>query len=50
MSSASFEALPESVRALARADFGQVAGLFRDAGFAVDTPAKGVLTVKGVAS
>ena len=30
MSAASFEALPESVRVLAQADFGQVAGLFRD--------------------
>ncbi|MGB9110926.1 MAG: succinylglutamate desuccinylase [Telluria sp.] len=47
MSSASFEALPASVRALAQADFGQVAGLFRDAGFTVGLPAKGVLTVKG---
>jgi succinylglutamate desuccinylase len=46
MSAASFEALPESVRALAQADFGQVAGLFRDAGFTVGLPAKGVLTVK----
>jgi succinylglutamate desuccinylase len=46
MSAASFDALPESVRALAQADFGQVAGLFRDAGFTVDVPAKGVLTVK----
>jgi succinylglutamate desuccinylase len=40
------DALPESVRALAQADFGQVASLFRAAGFTVDTPAKGVLTVK----
>jgi succinylglutamate desuccinylase len=46
MSAASFEALPESVRALAQADFGQVAALFRDAGFTVGLPAKGVLTVK----
>jgi succinylglutamate desuccinylase len=46
MSSASFEALPESVRALAQADFGQVAARFRDAGFTVGLPAKGVLTVK----
>src|SRR4051812_14055829 len=46
MSEASFEALPESVRALAQADFGQVAALFRDAGFTVGLPAKGVLTVK----
>jgi len=46
MSKASFEALPESVRALAQADFGQVADLFRAAGFTVGLPAKGVLTVK----
>ena len=46
MSAASFEALPESVRVLAQADFGQVAGLFRDAGFTVGLPAKGVLTLK----
>jgi succinylglutamate desuccinylase len=46
MSLGSFDALPESVRALAQADFGQVAGRFRDAGFTVDVPAKGVLTVK----
>jgi succinylglutamate desuccinylase len=50
MSAASFDALPESVRALAQADFGQVAGLFRDAGFSVGLPAKGVLTVKGAAA
>jgi succinylglutamate desuccinylase len=49
MSVASFEALPESVRALAQADFGRVAGLFRDAGFTVGLPAKGVLTVKSAA-
>jgi len=47
MSAASFDALPESVRALAQADFGQVAGLFRDAGFTVGVPARGVLTVRG---
>jgi succinylglutamate desuccinylase len=46
MSAASFDTLPESVRALAQADFGQVAGLFRDAGFMAGLPAKGVLTVK----
>jgi succinylglutamate desuccinylase len=46
MSAASFDALPESVRALAQADFGQVAGRFRDAGFTVGLPAKGVLTLK----
>jgi succinylglutamate desuccinylase len=45
-SKSAFDALPESVRALAQADFGQVAGLFRDAGFIVGLPAKGVLTVK----
>jgi len=50
MSAASFDALPESVRALAQADFGQVAGRFRDAGFTVALPAKGVLTVKGAQS
>jgi succinylglutamate desuccinylase len=38
--------LPESVRALAQADFGQVAERFRDAGLTVGLPAKGVLTVK----
>jgi len=45
MSATSFDALPESVRALARADFDEVAGRFRAAGFAVGLPAKGVLTV-----
>jgi succinylglutamate desuccinylase len=39
-------ALPESVRALARADFDEVAARFRAAGFAVGLPAKGILTVK----
>lgn len=46
MSAASFNALPEAVRALARADFGEVAARFRDAGFVVGLPAKGILTVK----
>jgi succinylglutamate desuccinylase len=46
MSAASFDALPESVRALAQADFGQVAARFRGAGLTVGLPAKGVLTVK----
>src|SRR5437764_3484743 len=50
MSAASFGALPpslpESVRALAQADFGAVARRFTDAGFTVGLPAKGVLTVK----
>jgi succinylglutamate desuccinylase len=39
-------ALPESVRALARADFSEVEQRFRAAGFAVGLPAKGILTVK----
>jgi succinylglutamate desuccinylase len=46
MSKASFDALPESVRALAQADFGDIARRFTDAGFTVGLPAKGVLTVK----
>lgn len=50
MSVASFGALQaglnESVRALAQADFGQVARRFTDAGFKVGLPARGVLTVK----
>ncbi|MEW6373037.1 MAG: succinylglutamate desuccinylase [Pseudomonadota bacterium] len=39
--------VPEAVRALAEADFGQVAQRFMDAGFVVGTPARGILTVKG---
>jgi succinylglutamate desuccinylase len=50
MSAAFFEALPEPVRALAQADFGQVASLFRAAGFTVGVPARGVLTVKAAAA
>jgi len=50
MSAASFDALPESVRALAQADFGQVAARFRAAGLTVGLPARGVLTVRGAAS
>lgn len=46
MGKRAFEALPASVRALAQADFGEVAERFRGAGFAVGLPAKGVLTVK----
>jgi succinylglutamate desuccinylase len=46
MSKASFDVLPESVRALAQADFGDIARRFTDAGFTVGLPAKGVLTVK----
>lgn len=49
MSSNSFDALPEAVRALARADFGEVARRFGDAGFTVGLPAKGILTVKAAA-
>jgi succinylglutamate desuccinylase len=43
-------ALPEAVRALAEADFGAVAGRFRDAGFAVALPAPGILSVKTAAA
>ncbi len=50
MSAASFNTLPEAVRALARADFGEVAARFRDAGFIVGLPAKGILTVKSALS
>jgi succinylglutamate desuccinylase len=46
MSAASFNALPEAVRALAQADFGQVAARFHAAGFTVGLPARGILTVK----
>jgi succinylglutamate desuccinylase len=46
MAAASSEALPESVRALAQADFGEVARRFTDVGFTVGLPAKGILTVK----
>jgi succinylglutamate desuccinylase len=46
MAAASSEALPESVRALAQADFGEVARRFTSAGFTVGLPAKGILTVK----
>jgi succinylglutamate desuccinylase len=41
--------VPEAVRALAEADFGTVAQRFRDAGFAVGMPARGILTVRGTA-
>jgi succinylglutamate desuccinylase len=46
MSAAAPGALPESVRALAQADFHEVARRFTEAGFTVGLPAKGVLTVK----
>jgi succinylglutamate desuccinylase len=52
MAAASFAqlgALPEEIRALAQADFGEVAGRFAAAGFAVGQPAKGVLTVQAAA-
>ena len=39
-------ALPEAVRALAGADFGALAGLFSDAGFAVALPAPGIVHIK----
>jgi succinylglutamate desuccinylase len=40
--------LPEAVRALAEADFGTVAQRFREAGFAVELPARGIMTVKAL--
>ena len=43
-------ALPEAVRALAEADLGGVAQRFRDAGFAVALPARGIMTIKLAAS
>ena len=49
MAATSFDALPASVRALAQADFGEVAARFRAAGFAVGLPARGVLTVTAAA-
>ncbi len=49
MSAASFDTLPEAVRALARADFGQVAARFREAGFTVTLPDRGILSVKAAA-
>jgi succinylglutamate desuccinylase len=39
-------ALPEAVRALAEADFGAVAQRFAAAGFAVEQPADGILSIK----
>ena len=41
--------LPPAVQALAQADFGAVAQLFADAGFAVALPAPGMLQVKAAA-
>lgn len=38
--------LPPAVRALAEADFGEVARRFEGAGFAVTLPAKGIMTIK----
>jgi succinylglutamate desuccinylase len=49
MAAALFDVLPEEIRALAQADFGEVAGRFGAAGFIVGQPAKGVLTVKASA-
>ena len=45
MSGADFASLPEAVRALARADVAPFARRFDDAGFVVDIPVEGVLTV-----
>jgi succinylglutamate desuccinylase len=49
MTAASFDVLPEAIRALAQADFGEVADRFAAAGFSAGQPAKGVLTVKAAA-
>jgi succinylglutamate desuccinylase len=46
MSAPVIPVVPEAVRALAEADFGAVAQRFRDAGFTVTLPARGVMTVK----
>jgi len=46
MAAALFDVLPKEIRALAQADFGEVAARFSAAGFIVGQPAKGVLTVK----
>ena len=46
MTTAPSGGLPPAVQALAQADFGAVAQLFRDAGFAVALPAPGMLQVK----
>jgi succinylglutamate desuccinylase len=46
MSQQGVTALPEAVRRLAEADFGTVAQRFRDAGFMVGLPARGILTIK----
>lgn len=48
MSAPSTPVVSDAVRALAAADFGTVAQRFRDAGFVVALPARGILTVKGV--
>lgn len=50
MSKQGVTALPEAVRLLAEADFGTVAQRFRDAGFAVALPARGIMTVKSAGS
>ena len=42
--------VPESVRALAEADFGDVARRFTAAGFAVALPARGIMTIKSSAT
>jgi succinylglutamate desuccinylase len=49
MSAAVSTNLLDAVRALAEGDFGAVAQRFRDAGFTVALPAKGIMTVKAAA-
>lgn len=49
MAAALFDVLPKEIRALAQADFGEVAARFAAASFIVGQPAKGVLTVKAAA-
>jgi len=49
MAATAFDVLPIEIRALAQADFGEVAARFAGAGFKVGQPAKGVLTVKAAA-
>lgn len=48
MSTPAQPVVAEAVRALAEADFGQVAQRFMNAGFTVMLPARGVMTVKAV--
>ena len=50
MSAPVIPVVPDAVRALAEADFGTVAQRFKDEGFTVMLPAKGVMTVKAPVS